>query len=111
MEVPTRCVTGATDRYPLPESVLGEPTLQSYIHDCLVAVHEGDNVYRFRIFFKCHCRLRINKSMGYISRGHIFRGDALIMRVGARDRHSVVNMRDRDTVLSDYAIIKYVLSA
>ena len=49
--------------------------------------------------------------MGYISRGHIFRGDALIMRVGARDCHSVVNMRDRDTVLSDYAIIKYVLSA
>ena len=46
-----------------------------------------------------------------ISQEHIFRGDALIMRVGARDCHSVVNMRDHDTVLSDYAIIKYVLSA
>ena len=104
-------VTSVTDQYPLPESVLGEPTLQSYIHDCLVAIHEADHVYWFHIFFKHHCHLCINKSMGYISNGHISHGDALIMRVGVHNCHSIVNMRDHDTVLSNYTITKYMLSA
>jgi len=46
----------------------------------------------------------------HISDGHPFRGDALVMRVGARDCRSVVNMRERDTILSDFVINKYVFS-
>src|ERR1700685_2991415 len=106
VKVPTSCVAQATNRYPLPESVFDDATMQSYIHDCLVRVHEGKHAYHFRVFFKRHCHLRINQSLRWFSKGHTFRGDALVMRVGTRCHDSVVNMRDRDTILSDYAIVK-----
>ena len=103
------CVAQTTDQYPVPKSVFDDPTMQPYIHDCLVHVHEGEHTYQFRIFFKCHCRLCVNQTM-HISDGHPFRGDALVMRVGACDCHSVVNMREHDTILSDFVINKYVFS-
>ena len=106
VKVPTCCVTHGTARYPLPESVFNDTTMQSYIHDCLVHVHEGKNIYHFRIFFKRHRHLPINQSLHQLSANHTFRGDALVMRSGAQDRKSVVNMRERDTILSDYVIIK-----
>jgi hypothetical protein len=80
--------------------------MQSYIHDCLIRVHEGKHVYNFRVFFKRHRRLHINQSIRRLSDDHTFRGDALVMRAGARDYNSVVNMRERDTILSDYVITK-----
>jgi hypothetical protein len=36
-----------------------------------------------------------------------FKGDAMVMRVGSRG--NLVNMRDRDTILSDYIITRYVV--
>jgi hypothetical protein len=104
VDVPTRCA--AHTRYPIPESVLNDAIVQPYIHDYLVHIREGTHIYRYRIFFKRHCRLPVNFSMAPTP--HIFRGDALVMRVGACDCHPVMNMRDRDTILSDFAIIKYV---
>jgi hypothetical protein len=103
--VPTYC-TAHTTRHPVPEGIFDGTRTQPYLHDCLIRVHEGSHTYQFRIFFKRHCFLPVNKSVRCGSQGHVFRGDALVMRVGARDRHSVVNMRERDTILSDYVIIK-----
>jgi hypothetical protein len=39
-----------------------------------------------------------------LSRATPFRGDIVIMRVGALDKLSVINMRGRDTVVSDYMV-------
>src|ERR1700735_3108559 len=50
VKVPTSCVAQATNRYPLPESVFNDAIMQSYIHDCLVCVHEGKHAYHFRVF-------------------------------------------------------------
>lgn len=103
--VPTHCTAHAS-QYPVLEGILDGTRTQAYIHDCLIRVYEGNHTYQFRIFFKRHSFLPANRSILHGSQGHAFRGDALVMRVGAHDCHSVVNMRERNTILSDYAIIK-----
>ena len=95
-----RCVKAS--RYPFVESLLQDAVLQPYIHDCIIQVWEGRHLYRFRIFFKRHCHLPINRSLPELS----LRGDSVIMRVSRRNSLSVVNMRGRDSILSDYAIKK-----
>lgn len=102
----TRC--SPTGRYPLAESVLDEAALQPYIHDCTVHIHEGDTVHRFRIFYKRHCRLPVNQSTHLVTE-RALRGDAVVMRIGAKDSQIVVNMRGRDCALSDYAVKRYVM--
>lgn len=106
VKVPTCCVIRAPDRFPLPECVFEDAIIQPYIHDCLVRVYEGRHVYHFRIFFKRHRHLHVNQSLRRLSASLIFCGDVLVMRAGARNRNSVVNMREHDTVLSDYVITK-----
>ncbi len=38
-----------------------------------------------------------------------FRGDIIVMRPAAGDNRSFVNMRGRDSALSDFAVTKYFL--
>ena len=105
--VPTRCVFPAREvgpRFPFVESILAEATIQPYVHDCVVNVTEAGRTHRFRVFFKRHCRLRLNRSLP-ARRGRVaFRSDILVMRAAALHTHSVVNMRERDTLLSDYLV-------
>ena len=66
---------------------------------------EAGRTYRFRVFFKRHHRLRPNRSLP----GHVvFPGDILVMRAAALHTQSVVNMRERDTILSDYLVSRQV---
>lgn len=61
--VPTRCNFPAREagpRFPYAESVLADSKIQPYVHDCMVIIREGKWTYRFRVFFKRHCRLRKN---------------------------------------------------
>ncbi|KAG2335993.1 hypothetical protein BDR05DRAFT_897384, partial [Suillus weaverae] len=46
--------------FPVPESLFKEATVQPYIHNCFMTVHEGRHVYQFCIFFKQHLCLRAN---------------------------------------------------
>lgn len=107
--VPTRCVFPAAQvgpRFPFAESVLAEATVQPYVHDCVVKVIEAGRTYRFRVFFKRHCRLRTNRSFPAKPR-NVFHGDILVMRAAALHYSSVVNMRERDTILSDYLVYRW----
>ncbi|KAG1721362.1 uncharacterized protein EDB91DRAFT_1064438 [Suillus paluster] len=86
-------------RFPVPKSLLDCATVQPYVHNCFVTLHEGRHIYQFCGFFKWHCRLRANPLLSSID--HIFRGDAVVMRIGA-GASSVVNMRGRDNSLADF---------
>jgi hypothetical protein len=104
VKVPTRCTYPARQggpRFPFAESVLSGSEIQSYVHDCIVTVYERQQTHRFRVFFKRHQKLPANQSL---PNGMSFRGDIVIMRVGALNQLSVVNMRGRDTVISDYMV-------
>lgn len=106
--VNTRCIAPANrahHRYPFAESVFNDATIQPYIHNCTVSIQEGKQVNRFCVFFKRHCRLPLNKSIPGLSDVQ-FRGDAIVMRVGGLNGQSFVNMRGRDSVLSDYVMSK-----
>jgi hypothetical protein len=70
----------------------------------MLNVQEGTSWYQFCIFFKRHCHLPANKALLHkdIAGNNIFRGDAMIMRVGTRRQY--VNMQGRDIILSDWVI-------
>ncbi|KAG1889728.1 uncharacterized protein F5891DRAFT_965218 [Suillus fuscotomentosus] len=101
----TRCSDRSCNakRFPVPESLLNDATVQPYVHNCLVTLHEGRRICQFCIFFKWHCHLRINTLLS--SDGNVFRGDAAITRVGT-SAGSVVNMRGRDNALADFIMHK-----
>src|ERR1700720_1998898 len=110
--VPMRCVFPAREvgpRFPFAESILAEATIQPYIHNCGVNIIEVGRTYQFRVFFKRHRRLRPNQSLS-ARLGHVagFPGDILVMRAAALHTHSVVNMRECDTILSDYLVSRQV---
>ncbi|KAG1769972.1 hypothetical protein EV702DRAFT_978389 [Suillus placidus] len=98
----TRCSghSRTAQRFPVPESLFEEATVQPYIHNCFVTVHEGRHVYQFCIFFKRHLRLRANVLLSRDD--HKFRGDAVVMRIGVNN--TSVNMRGRDNALADFLI-------
>jgi hypothetical protein len=102
--LPTRCIHPARQggpRFPFAEAVLSDGKIQPYVHDAVVTVYEGSQTHRFRVLFRRHRRLPVNRSL---SNGTSFRGDIVIMRAGALDPSSVVNMRGWDTVVSDYMV-------
>jgi hypothetical protein len=85
------------------ESVFEDAVLQPYVHDCMVTVHEGRHIYQFSVFFKRHCHLRLNQSLHRLG-GSSHHGDVVVMRIGSNGCY--VNMRDRDTILSDWFMQK-----
>jgi hypothetical protein len=103
--------TNKANRYPYVECPFEGAILQPYVHDCVVHVREGKNTHQFAVFFKRHCRLKVNTllSVGRVSEERmVFRGNVLVMRLGIINPRNVVNMRGRDTMLSDWMISKYV---
>ncbi|KAG1885140.1 hypothetical protein F4604DRAFT_1918803 [Suillus subluteus] len=105
----TRCSDPSrkAERFPVPESLLDGANVQPYVHNCCVTLHEGRHKYQFCIFFKQHCHLGANTILSSID--HIFRGDAVIMRIGA-SAGSVVNMRARDKSLADFVMHRFTRS-
>jgi hypothetical protein len=106
--VPVRCAdsTRNANRYPYVESLFEDPVIQPYIHNCVVKLHDGSHNYHFMVFFKRHRRLRTNRTIT----GGVLRGDVVVMRIAARNDHSVVNMRERDTIVADWVTPKSVYS-
>ena len=106
IHVPTRClypVRQVGPQYPLVDSVLDEPQLQPYVHNCVVYVREGNQTHWLWVFFKWHRRLPYNISLLPFQQRMIAQGDFVVMRVGIYPG-SVVNMRGRDTQISDWVI-------
>jgi hypothetical protein len=93
-------------RYPYAENYMQHSQTQPYIHNCIVTLHEGINTYKFMVFFKNHQRLPRNNCLAVFSRCSNLRGDVLVMRIGTK--FSYVNMRERDTVLADWFMRRYV---
>jgi hypothetical protein len=104
--IATRCSPHPHQYYPFAESVLASPKLQPYVHDLEATVVERRNTYRYRVFFKRHCRLSINLSLYGLNPESRLRGDVVVMRVGSKGDGALVNMRERDTVISDYLVAK-----
>ena len=90
-------------RYPLVDSVLDEPQLQPYVHNCVVYVREGNQTHRLRVFFKRHRHLPYNISLLPFQQRTIAQGDFVVMWVGVYPG-SVVNMQEHDTQISDWVI-------
>lgn len=107
--VDTRCPEDKRQpRYPLAECHFPDARLQPYVHSCLVKIREGHRVHYFTFFYKNHIRLATNISVGHIDRPYPFRSDVIVMRCAARDHRSFVNMRGRDSALSDVAVRRLV---
>ncbi|KAG1778101.1 hypothetical protein EV702DRAFT_968547, partial [Suillus placidus] len=91
----------SAQRFPVPESLFEEATVQPYVHNCFVTVHEGRHTYHFCIFFKWHVHLRTNSPLS--SGNHQFQGDIVVTRIGVTNP-SVVNRQGRDNALADFII-------
>ncbi|KAL1941690.1 hypothetical protein VTO73DRAFT_7129 [Trametes versicolor] len=98
----TRC--DGHHRYPLVEGVMGDMSIQSYVHNCAVSVHHRKCWSRYIVFFKLHRRLPVNRAVSLVARSHSIRGDVAVMRVGFDGR--VVNMCHGDAVVADQIVTK-----
>jgi hypothetical protein len=83
---------------------MADGAIQPHIHDCIVNVQEGQHTYRYRVFFKRHRRLRFNWSLPLRAGRDTLRGDIVVMRMGTLHPRPVINMRARDSAISDYMI-------
>ena len=111
--IPTRCAlaTGEATRFPCIESFLEDATLQPYVHDCIINVLESNNMYWFVVFFKCHCRLRRNKSLAQGDRKWTsLCRDILVMWLSSRTLEKVVNMRGQVRLGSQQASTLIILA-
>ena len=106
VHVPTCCLYLARQIgpwYPLADSVLDEPWLQPYVHDCVVYIHEGNQTHQLWVFFKRHCHLPYNISLLPFQQCMTAQGDFVVMWVDVYPG-SVVNMWGCDTQISDWVI-------
>jgi hypothetical protein len=103
VEIPTRIDPSTCYRYPFAEAFFDEPSLQPYVHDCVVTVVIGRRRVSFAVFFKNHVRLQPNNSFP-IKSGLLIRGDLVVMRVGVHVPY--VNFRGGDALLSDWVVNK-----
>jgi hypothetical protein len=92
--------------HPFPENFIDDDNIQPYIHNCIVTVHERHNSYQFMVFFKRHRHIRPNNTLYKLTGGRPnLKGDVIVMRIGSSS--SYVNMRDRDTILTDWFMQRY----
>jgi len=89
------------------ESLIGDANLQPHIHDTTIAVTEGLHKYIYKVYYKRHCRLPSNICLEeLLDQDPYLRSDVLVMRKGTKG--GVVNMRERDTILADWLMKRYV---
>ncbi|KAI6104687.1 hypothetical protein EDD17DRAFT_1466019, partial [Pisolithus thermaeus] len=79
-EMLTRCaaMSHGSPHFPMAEMLLQDATLQPYVHNCQVTVHEGQHTHNYCIFFKQHCQLQVNT---LLSGDGEFQGDVMVMRI------------------------------
>ena len=93
--------------YPFPENHIDKNAIQPYVHNCIVTIYENKILYRYMTFYD---HLRPNNSLYKLRGGRsILKGDVIVMRVGSTS--SYVNMCNRDTILADWFMQRYVIVA
>lgn len=116
-------------RYPHVERRLDDEHIQPFVHDCNLTVRDGRRMHFFRVFFKWHVCLGVNIGLPGNASGRLpFRGDVMVMRVGAMEKwgriyahtrakrvptrvpkfaadRPVVNMRSGDSSLADRVVL------
>ena len=83
---------------------MADGAIQPRIHGCIVDMQEGQHTYRCRVFFKRHRHLRFNSSIPLKAGRDTLRGDIIVMRMDTLHPRPVINMRARDSAISDYVI-------
>jgi hypothetical protein len=92
-------------RCPLVEGVMEDSNVQPFIHDCKVAVKDGDKTRNYSVFFKRHVNLPPNASIqGLTGVVPLTRSDVVVMKIGMKG--FVINIGNRDTVIIDWMIKK-----
>ncbi|KAE9384559.1 hypothetical protein BT96DRAFT_1007957 [Gymnopus androsaceus JB14] len=95
-----------SDRFVLASDLLSNPQLQSYIHDMTVTIRYRRILYKFRVFFKRHKYLPINRSIQSLGGGRM-EGDVLLVACGAKV--SVRNLKSGlETRVADRAMKRQV---
>lgn len=90
-------------RFPIVEEAMSGMRTQPHIHDVVVTVQRGRRTYRFNIFFKNHCLLRLNPTISALVPGRQWKGDIVVMKVG-ETVPGVVNMKSNDARLANFAV-------
>lgn len=95
-----------SDRFVLASDLLSNPQLQSYIHDLTVTIRHRRILYKFRVFFKRHSYLPVNRSIQGLGGGRM-EGDVLLVACGTNV--SVRNLKSGvETRAADIAIKRHV---
>lgn len=92
------------NQYHFSQTITDGPNIA--MHNCLVSVVDGQHTYQYQVFFRRNARLQKNQAILTLLKGvrrpTKIRGNIIVMRIGTRS--SLVNMRERDTILADWVI-------
>ena len=92
-------------QFPLIKGVFTDFDIQCHIHDMIIIMQEGSHLHKFRLFFKNHCRIKLNTTVAALGRDRrCWRGDIVVMRAGKVVDNSVVNMRGKDSRWADFIV-------
>jgi hypothetical protein len=82
---------------------MDDATLQPHVHNCTVTVLDGMQSFVYKVYFKRHKYLPLNRSIPVHGDHCRLRGDIVVMRAAARG-DGVVSMRGCDAQVSDWLI-------
>jgi hypothetical protein len=94
--------------YACVEFTLISHKMQSYVHDILYECIVGEDIRFYRVFFRRHRRLPINKSVRHLTRLHL-QGDVTIMRTDA-DGEVRNDMIRTDIFRANHIVAEYISS-
>lgn len=106
--VPIATQDNGVRRFAFLEGVIEGGKLQPYIHFAEVNVIHRGRCHQFYIFFKNHRYLPENRTVRAMTSDISWHGDVVIMR-GSYRGIGVVNMRQNDAKLADFALKKSVI--
>lgn len=106
--VPVTVQDNGIRRFAFLQGVIGGAKLQPYIHVAEVKIIHRGRSHQFYFFFKNHRYLPENQTVKAMTSNISWRGDIVIMR-GSHGRIGVVNMRQNDAKLADFALKKSVI--
>jgi hypothetical protein len=106
--VPVVTQDNGTRRFAFLQGVLEGAKLQPYVHVAEVNVIHRGRPHQFYFFFKNHRYLPENQTVKAMTSDVSWHGDIIIMR-GSHRGIGVVNMRQNDAKLADFALKKSVI--
>lgn len=90
-------------RFVVVDGQLTGHRIQAYTHDVESTIRRNGKTYTFRIFFKRHRKLPVNRSLGALREAGV-RGDILVVACGPRV--GVRGMGGKEGKVADYLVKK-----